>query len=358
VTVASITVTGLTVVKGGRPVLDAVDLHVDDGELLAVIGPSGSGKTSLLRAIAGLDRPDSGEVMLGDDVVTRLEPQERAVAMVFQNSVLYPFLTARENVAFPLRVRHRPPEEVELRVTAEGRAMGIEALFDAKPSQLSAGQHQLVQIAKAMVRTPRAMLFDEPLAMVDAKARVAMRTELRTVQHGYGVTAIYVTNDPVEAMAMGDRVAVMAAGRVIQVGTPGEVYAAPATVEIAEVTGDIGLVTARVEVDPPGFVLVAGSLRLRAWAEALGGRTGHTVVVGVRPEDILVGPDVAGGEGRLPATVTMVEPLGHHDMVMLDFGGAQLRARLHPGATRRRDQVTATIRHHILFDPETGERIG
>ena len=173
---ASITVTGLTVVRGGRPVLDAVDLHVDDGELLAVIGPSGSGKTSLLRAIAGLDRPDSGEVMLGDEVVTRLEPQERRVAMVFQDSVLYPFLTARENVAFPLRVRHRPAEEVELRVTAEGRAMGIEALFDAKPSQLSAGQHQLVQIAKAMVRAPSALLFDEPLAMVDAKARVAMRS--------------------------------------------------------------------------------------------------------------------------------------------------------------------------------------
>jgi multiple sugar transport system ATP-binding protein len=355
--VASITVTGLTVRRGGRPVLDAVDLHVDDGELLAVIGPSGSGKTSLLRAIAGLDRPDSGEVMLGDDVVTRLDPQDRRVAMVFQDAVLYPFLTARENVAFPLRVRHRPAEEVELRVTAEGRALGIEALFDAKPSQLSAGQHQLVQIAKAMVRAPRALLFDEPLAMVDAKARVALRTELRTVQQGYGVTAIYVTNDPVEAMAMGDRVAVMAAGRVIQVGAPDEVYATPATVAIAEVTGEVGLVTARVAADPPGFTLVAGSLRLRAWAEALGGRTGETVIVGIRPEDILVGPAVAEAHARLTATVTMVEPVGNHDMVTLDFAGARLRARARPGDTRAGDLVSATVRHHNLFDPATGARI-
>ncbi len=355
---ASITVTGLTVVRGGRPVLDAVDLHVDDGEMLAVIGPSGSGKTSLLRAIAGLDRPDSGEVMLGDEVVTGLEPQERRVAMVFQDLVLYPFLTARENVAFPLRVRHRPPEEVELRVTAEGRAMGVEALFDAMPSQLSAGQHQLVEIAKAMVRTPSALLFDEPLAMVDAKARVAMRTELRTVQRGYGVTAVYVTNDPVEAMAMGDRVAVMAAGRVIQVGNPGDVYAAPATVEVAEVTGDIGLMTARVVLDPPGFALVAGSLRLRAWAGALATRAGSTVVVGIRPEDVLIETGPRQGDGPFAATVEGVEPLGPHDMATIDLGGVVLRARTRPGTVRRGDGVSVAVRNPHSFDPETGKRIG
>jgi multiple sugar transport system ATP-binding protein len=356
--VASITVTGLTVVKGGRRVLDEVDLHVDDGELLAVIGRSGSGKTSLLRAVAGLDRTETGEVMLGGEVVTRLEPQQRRVAMVFQSSVLYPFLTARDNVAFPLRLRHRPPEEVELRVTAEGRALGIEELFDAKPSQLSAGHRQLVQIARAMVRAPEVLLFDEPLAMVDAQARVAMRAELRTVQQGYRVTALYVTNDPVEAMAMGDRVAVMSAGRVVQVGAPSDVYAGPATIEVAEVTGDVSLVTAEVVADPPGFGLVAGSLRLRAWAGILADRVGSVVVVGVRPEDVVVRAVPGEGDGRFAASVQLVEPLGHHDMITVDSGGAVLRARTRPGTVQPGDLVALTIRRHQPFDPHTGTRIG
>jgi len=354
--VATITVDGVTVTKGTRRILDAIDLFVADGELLAVIGRSGSGKTTLLRAIAGLDDVDSGDVMLGGEVVTRLEPQQRRVAMVFQDAVLFPFLTTRKNVAFPLEVQHRPSEEVDMRVSAEVRALGIEQLLDAMPAQLSAGHRQLVQIARAMVRSPRALLLDEPLAMVDAHARAALRAELRTVQHGYGVTAVYVTNDPVEAMAGGGRMAVMAEGRVIQIDTPGRVYAEPGTTEVAEVTGYISLVAAEVIADPPGFWLRCGGLSIRAWPAELARHVGGTVVVGVRPEDASV--DDADPSVPVVGIVTAVETLGSHDVVVVDVGGCRLAARTRPGAASRGDRVPVVVRRHTVFDPVTGERIG
>ncbi|MBA2337988.1 MAG: ABC transporter ATP-binding protein [Acidimicrobiia bacterium] len=354
---ASITVDGVTVTKGDRRILDGIDLFVADGELLAVIGRSGCGKTSLLRAVAGLDQVTAGDVLLGGDVVTKETPAQRRLAMVFQDSVLYPFLTVRGNVSFPLEMQHRPADEVALRVAAEGRAMGIEELFEAKPSQLSAGHRQLVQVARAMVRAPRALLLDEPLAMVDAKARAAMRAELRTVQQGYGVTSLYVTNDPVEAMAMGDRVAVMSHGRVIQLDSPTAVYAAPRTIEVAEVTGDITLLTAEVTADPPGFWLVCGGLRLRAWPAELAGLVGGTVVVGIRPEGVVLGAsdtDAATTAG----TVTRVGTAGSHDLVTIDASGCQLQARTRPGAVRPGERVAVAVRRHVVFHPVTGERIG
>lgn len=354
---AELTVDALTVTKGGTRVLDGVDLHVDDGTLTAVVGRSGSGKTSLLRAVAGLEPVASGEVLLGGEPITHLEPQRRQVAMVFQEAVLYPFLTARGNVAFPLEIEHRPAEEVATRVSAEGRAMGIEELLDVSPGRLSAGHRQLVQIARAMVRAPRVLLLDEPLANVDSPARASLRTELRTLQRGYGVTAVHVTNDPVEAMAMGDRMAVMASGRVVQAGTPAEVYAEPSSREVAEVTGEVGLWDAEVELDPPGFLLVAGRVRLRAWARALTERVGGSVVAAVRPEDVLVGPAAGEGDGPFTALVTEVQPVGHHDRVAVDLGGFTLGARTAPGAVRRGDGVPVTLRRPLLFDRRTGDRI-
>ena len=354
---ASITLSGLTVVKDGRTVLDDVDLRVDDGELVAVIGRSGSGKTSLLRAVAGLDRVAAGQVRLGEEIVTGLEPRDRQVAMVFQDAVLYPFLSARDNVAFPLNLQHRPAAEVELRVSAEGRALGIERMFDAKPAQLSAGHRQLVQVARAMVRVPQALLLDEPLAMVDPQARAAMRAELRTLQQGYGVTALYVTNDPVEAMAMGDRVAVMGSGRVVQVGSPTAVYARPDTVDVAEVIGEMSLLDAAVLVDPPGYRLVTGSLRLRAWAPALAHRVGTTVTLGIRPEDVALGGDPGDGDGPFPGLAERIEPVGHHDFVTVDVGGAMLRSLAPPGSARGGDAVGVTVRRHVVFDRDDGRRI-
>lgn len=317
----------VVVLADDRPILDGLSLEVAAGELVAVIGPSGSGKTTLLRTVAGLETVASGTVTIGDVDVTRAAARNRNVAMVFQDSVLFPFMKAERNVAWPLEVRRMPEGEIHRRVHAEGRALDIEHILDRWPRELSAGHQQLVQVARAMVRVPAVFLLDEPLARIDAGHRARLRSDLRRIQQGYSVTTIYVTNDPVEAMAMSDRIAVVDEGRVVQTGEPMDVYARPSSRFVAELIGDrpMNFLPAEVRADSEGAWLVGEGFRLRAWAPSIAARAGHDVVVGVRPENVV--DDPAG----LPVTAERVVTFGAHVEVELRLGPHRLWMRTRPG---------------------------
>ena len=212
---ASITLDSVVVDGIEGPRLDGIDLTVANGEFLAVIGPSGSGKTTLLRVVAGLDEPSRGDVLFDGVSVAHQPPYARDLAMVFQDNVLIPFRSVKRNVAFPLEIHKMDPEEIEERVGAESRVMAIERFLQRMPNQLGAGHQQLVQAARALVRRPAVFLLDEPLARVDPALRIEMRSEIKLVAQGYGVTTLYATNDPREAMALGDRIAIIDRGRLV-----------------------------------------------------------------------------------------------------------------------------------------------
>jgi len=309
---------------GDYVVLDDVSFDLADGELVTVIGPSGSGKTTLLRLLAGLERPERGAIVFDGEVVNDVEPHERNVAMVFQQAVLYPRMNVSRNVGFPLRIRKMAPEEIKRRVDAEVRARSLQSVETAMPQQLSEGQRHLAQIARCMVRVPSLFLMDEPLANIEPSHRVTMRHELKLIQQGYGVTTLYGTNDPEEAMAQGDRMVVIGDGRVQQVGPPMEVYDHPANRFVATFVGSppMNMIELAVERGGGGFWLRRGSLRVRAWMPDLERRVGGTVLVGVRPEDIVVdeGSSTIG-------TVSGVEDLGAHRLVTMEVAGEQVVMR-------------------------------
>jgi multiple sugar transport system ATP-binding protein len=219
------------------PAVDGVDLETREGEFLVLLGPSGSGKTTVLRMIAGLEEPTSGEIWIGGRRVDGLSPRERRIAMVFQSYALYPHLTVGENIAFPLKAQGVPRSEHSARVASAARKFGIERLLERKPRELSGGERQRVALARALVREPQVFLFDEPLSNLDAKLRASAREELQRFQDEIRTTAIYVTHDQVEAMALGDRVVIMDGGRVRQIGTPAEVYDDPADTFVATFLG-------------------------------------------------------------------------------------------------------------------------
>src|SRR5499433_3497669 len=222
---------------GDTPAVDGVDLTTKEGEFLVLLGPSGCGKTTLLRMIAGLERQTSGDILIGGTVVNDLPPRERKIAMVFQSYALYPHLTVAKNIAFPLKAAKAPPDQIEGRVQKAASMFGIERLLHRKPRQLSGGERQRVALARAMVREPSVFLLDEPLSNLDAKLRTAARDELQHFQRGLGTTTIYVTHDQVEAMGLGDRIAVMNQGKVRQLGRPQDVYDEPADTFVAGFLG-------------------------------------------------------------------------------------------------------------------------
>jgi multiple sugar transport system ATP-binding protein len=267
----------------GRDVVavDRVSMEIADGEFMVLVGPSGCGKTTLLRIIAGLEEVSDGEVVIGDRIVTDLAPKHRDIAMVFQNYALYPHMTVAQNIAIGLRLRKRPKAEVAEKVGAAARVLGLEPLLDRKPSELSGGQRQRVAMGRAMVREPQAFLMDEPLSNLDAKLRVQMRAELARLRDQLGTTTIYVTHDQVEAMTLGDRVAVMRDGVVQQLDTPQNLYANPVNMFVAAFIGSpsMNLFEATIE---NGHVVFGGH-RLPV-AGGLVGQSGP-VVVGIRPSD-------------------------------------------------------------------------
>jgi multiple sugar transport system ATP-binding protein len=311
---------------GTRAVSD-LTLGAEDGEFMVLVGPSGCGKTTALRMIAGLEEISEGEIRIGDRVVNQVASRDRDIAMVFQSYALYPHLTVYDNIAFSLRLRKEKKAEIDKRVRDAARILDLEALLDRKPRALSGGQRQRVAMGRAIVRQPAAFLMDEPLSNLDAKLRVQMRAEISKLQRTLGVTTIYVTHDQVEAMTMGDRVAVMRKGELQQVAPPQELYDRPLNLFVGGFIGSpaMNLVEATLERENGGLAAVLGSARLKLDDEYLSGRPGlrsyegKTVVVGIRPEhleDAAIARD-SPPDRRLKGHVELREALGSELMVHL-----------------------------------------
>lgn len=288
-----LTVSQVEVVVDETRILRGCNLAVEDGELLVLIGRSGSGKSSIIRAIAGLLPVAAGAVRFDGEDVTDVPTHLRDLGLVLQGDGLFPHHDVRSNIGFPLRSRKARPDDVFKRVMAEARALGVEHLLERLPGHLSAGQQQLVQIARAVVRRPRVLLMDEPLANVDIESKRSLRESIVTLQRGYGVTTVYATNDPVEAKALADRLGVVADGRIAQVGTPRDVRRAPWDRHTALLTGAVAFLDATVVEDSTGPVVVAGDVRLRGWGDSLLAAIGDEVTLGLRPEDVVSGSDFA-----------------------------------------------------------------
>jgi multiple sugar transport system ATP-binding protein len=298
----------------GTRAVRGLDLEIGDGELMVLVGPSGCGKSTILRLLAGLERPTSGEILVGDEPVQERAPQDRNVAMVFQNYALYPHMSVRGNLEFPLRMAGLPRDERRRRVTAAADLLGLTEQLDRRPRQLSGGQRQRVAMGRAIVREPAAFLMDEPLSNLDAKLRVRIRAEIAALQRRLGTTMIYVTHDQVEAMTMGDRVAVLDEGRMLQLGTPQELYRTPANAFVARFIGSPGmnLLRATLHRGEEGPLLRVGPRQLRGIAPT--GAPPGELLLGIRPEAFGPSGDAAP-ENRLPIDVDAVELLGHDQLV-------------------------------------------
>jgi multiple sugar transport system ATP-binding protein len=382
----------------GTRAVRAIDLQIPDGELMVLVGPSGCGKTTALRMVAGLEPITEGVVRIGDRVVNDLPPKGRDIAMVFQNYALYPHMSAYKNMAFGLKMRNLDRREIERRVNDAARVLGLEEVLNKKPRTLSGGQRQRVAMGRAIVREPLAFLMDEPLSNLDAKLRVEMRAEIARIQRDLEVTTIYVTHDQVEAMTLGDRVAVMRDGLLQQVDRPQGLYDRPANLFVAEFIGSpaMNLVGADVARSDGGMTVQFGENQLRlddqtlADRPALSGFEGKRIIVGIRPDDLedasLV-PD-APDDRRLTAVVDIREDMGSEVFVhfavdappvrgedvraavgaeAIEATEAQTRkkgtlfvARVDRETTAREDErielLVDTRRLHF-FDPETGSGI-
>ncbi len=325
---------------GSTVATDGIDLATEDGEYLVLLGPSGCGKTTLLRMLAGLEQPTSGDIVIGGDVVTTLPPRDRKIAMVFQSYALYPHKTVRQNIIFPLAAAHVPKDEREKKVQWAAGILGIERLLKRRPRELSGGERQRVALARAMVREPQVFLFDEPLSNLDAKLRTSARDELKEFQQRVGITTVYVTHDQVEAMGLGDRIAVLNAGRIQQLGTPEEVYSNPANTFVATFVGT-----------PPMNIL----------------RTDDHLL-GFRPENLLPRKSVPIADGQLVCEleISRVENLGSDHYVYGTIpdidADAKVIAKIPSnipviGAPGDRETYVVAPDKLRYFDIESGERI-
>ncbi len=345
---AGVTFTRVRKAFGEAVAVKGLDLAIRPGEFVSLLGPSGCGKTTTLRMLAGLEFPTSGEIMIGDRVVNAVAPGKRDIAMVFQSYALYPHMTVGENIAYPLKKQGMAKAERATHVARIAAMLKLEALLDRKPRQLSGGQQQRVALGRALVRSPKVFLLDEPLSNLDAKLRAHMRAELIELHRTLGRTFVYVTHDQLEAMTMSDRIAVMEGGELRQFAPPREVYDRPANLFVA---GFIG--TPPMNTLPGSFADGTFSHPAITARFAVTGAPSK-VVLGVRPEDVLI------GQGPYRATVRVVEPTGHETIVMLDAGGSPLTARapaeanLNPG-----DSVSFALRADRLhlFDATSEARL-
>src|SRR5262249_45864133 len=313
--------------------LTDVSLEIGDGEFFAVLGPPGAGKTTLLRTIVGLEQPDAGDIYADGERITDVYPGDRDIAIMFQNLALFPDKTVFGNLAFPLRQAKRPKDEIRRRVRETAEMLHIEQLLDRKPAKLSGGERQRVALGRALVRDPRAFLFDEPLSALDALLRLEMRAELKHLQRDLGRTLVYVTHDQVEAMSMPDRVAVLREGVVQQVDTPEDVYHRPANRFVATVVGSppMNFIPCTVGGRNGALQLTHDlfELEVKARGLALGDTLaeGSECLLGVRPEDVRVG---AAGDAAFGATVYTSEPLGGETVVDLQLGHTLVKALAPP----------------------------
>jgi len=347
---------------GGVSAVKGVSISVPDGAMCVLVGPSGCGKSTLLRMVAGLETITSGTVAIGGTVVNKLGPAERDIAMVFQNYALYPHMKVYDNMAYGLRNRGMAKDEIDRRVREAANTLELSHLLERRPRELSGGQRQRVAMGRAIVRSPKTFLFDEPLSNLDAKLRGQMRVEIRNLQRRFGVTSIYVTHDQVEAMTLADVLVVMNQGLAEQIGTPLEIYAEPASVFVAGFIGSpaMNLLPAEAGGMGGGFRLAGGGTLAADIAAPV--EPGRQVLLGVRPEHF----SIADGSPDIPIKVTAVEALGadtlaHGRPVDSDDKGGSVIARLTGGTQVSPGDVlplsiAAGAVH--LFDRETGRRIG
>ena len=357
------------VYTNGVEVLKGIDIEIKDGQFLILVGGSGSGKSTLLNMVAGLESVTSGEILIDGKVVNDLPPKDRDIAMVFQSYALDPSMTVRENIAFGLNVKKVPKAEQQAKVQQAAKVLGIDHLLKRLPKDLSGGQRQRVAMGRALVRNPKIFLFDEPLSNLDAKLRMEMRTELKRLHQMTRTTVVYVTHDQIEAMTMGDLIAVMKDGVVQQLGTPQEIYDNPANLFVAGFIGSpsMNFITVKPVIEGNEvFVAIenAGkSLRLALpfAADKLRSYAGRDVILGVRPEQITDMSSAHGDVGQeLGCLIDLVEPTGPDTLLTTRLNGAAVTCRTHPreavlpGQTM---QLSFNLSKAALFDPANGERI-
>ena len=317
---------GVRKLYGAVEVIKGIDLDVEDGELVVFVGPSGCGKSTLLRMIAGLEDVDYGAVEIVGRDVTEAPPAQRGVAMVFQNYALYPHMTAFDNLAYGLRRAGVPRDEVRRRVEATAAMLQISELLPRKPKAMSGGQRQRVAIGRAIIRNPQVFLFDEPLSNLDAALRVEMRSQIARLHHELKATMIFVTHDQVEAMTLADRIVVLNAGRIEQIGTPREVYHAPANLFVAGFIGSPAMNLLPAKLGPGGITLASG--------RALGGRQGggEPVTLGIRPDRLALAGE---GEADVTGVAGLVEHLGDETVLHVEAAGQKLTVKLRGDAPVR-----------------------
>ena len=353
---ASVAIRDVQKAYGSTRVIHGVSVDIQDGEFVILVGPSGCGKSTLLRMIAGLENISGGEIRIGDRVVNDVPPKERDIAMVFQNYALYPHMTVRENMAFSLKLRKAPKAEIETRVAKAASILGLGALLDRYPRQLSGGQRQRVAMGRAIVRDPQVFLFDEPLSNLDAKLRVAMRTEIKELHQRLETTIVYVTHDQIEAMTMADRIVVMHDGIVEQVGAPLELYDRPNNIFVAGFIGSpaMNLIGGHIRANGTATFVGAGGIEIPLGSAAPAASDGRPVTLGVRPEHFKIAPDGA------PVEVVVVEPTGSETLIAVKAGGQDMtclfreRVLPNPGETIRIKPEPGNAHY---FDAETGQRI-
>jgi len=361
---ASLALSGLTLTyPNGTRAVDGVDLALPDGAFLAILGPSGCGKSSLLRLIAGLETPTSGTVQMDGRDVTRLEPKDRDVAMVFQGLALYPHMTVAENMSLGLRARKTPSAEIDKRVREAAETLGLTRYLGKRPRELSGGERQRVALGRALVRRPKLFLFDEPLSSLDAQLRQELREELARLHRLTRTTSIYVTHDQKEALSLGDQVAVMQGGRVRQLAVPEAIYRDPRDLFVARFVGEppINIIEGEVVNGAAGAAFQSRGLRLELGARAP--RPGKALL-GLRPECVAIATATPGGgssPGDLPSRVERVEHLGGESLLHASGEWGALVVRIAPGARAPGPGAPVLLRpdpaRAILFDPATGERL-
>ena len=331
---------------GAVEVIHGLNVEISDGEFVALVGPSGCGKSTLLRMIAGLEPINGGTISIGDRVVNNLPPAERDIAMVFQTYALYPHKTVAQNMGFALKVAKADNAEIDRRVNQAAEILGLTEYLDRKPRHLSGGQRQRVAMGRAIVRDPQVFLFDEPLSNLDAKLRIQMRIEIKQLHQRLRTTTVFVTHDQIEAMTLADRIVVMQAGRIEQIGTPLELYDNPTNVFVATFIG------------APSMNLLMGELsdgKVRIVDQQFPGPEGHgKVKLGVRPEHLILSKD------GLPMQVQVVEPTGAETMVFLDFEGQPVTAvfrERHAFSAGQTIHLKPDPEHLHIFDAESGVRL-
>jgi multiple sugar transport system ATP-binding protein len=379
---AGIVLEGLSkVFPNGFVAVDGVDLEIREGEFMVLVGPSGCGKTSLLRMISGLEEATEGRILIDDRDVTELAPRRRDIAMVFQTYALYPHMTVRQNLGYGLKVRRTPKREIKRRVEEVAALLGLEDMLSRRPAELSGGQRQRVAMGRAIVREPKAFLMDEPLSNLDAKLRVGMRASLSQLHSRLGVTTVYVTHDQVEAMTLGQRVAVMRDGRILQVDAPQRLYEEPRDLFVAAFIGSpaMNLVESTIDGDDAVF----GQFRVHLHPSRRPDRSRSRVVLGIRPEAFSDAELARSGAfPRLDVAVEVVEELGSDSHVffrvdapaitsetleatedratLLADESALFNARVPPGTSARVGEtlsLTVDAGRFHFFDPETGESL-